>query len=111
MPSVACTGEPASSPANSPTCHCLARNQSGSRTCAWRERASVASRGCGSSRVQVVTDGISRASSTSTEARDVVVIDDELLSEGRRGRSRLEVEREVEGGQDLPHLREAREID
>ena len=119
---------PASSPANSPTCHWRARNHRGSRTCACSDRSSVASRGCGSRRVHEVTEGCricsdSRATEASTNApeamtsaelpdgADDAVIDHKLLRERGRGRGRLQVEREVQRRADLSDLGDAGQVD
>ena len=50
-------GDPESAPANSPTCHCRASSQSGSRTHADSESAMELARGLGSSRFQKVIEG------------------------------------------------------
>src|ERR1700692_1256555 len=73
----ALTGEPASSPRNSPTCHCRASIHSGSRTWACRLRCMAASRGSGSRRVQLVIEG--RATTNLTMSRNNTA---QLLREG-----------------------------
>src|SRR6266849_3912773 len=57
-PIVAWTGEPPSSPKNSPICHCRAKNHSGSRTWVCRLRCMDLSRCRGASLVHVVMEGI-----------------------------------------------------
>src|SRR5208283_6160878 len=76
--SVACTGDPASAPRNSPICHCRARIHKGSRICACKLRANDASRGCGSRRVQLEIDGLTIVAL----ATDLICID--RLRESRK---------------------------
>ena len=52
-------GDPPSRPSNSPSCHCRARNQAGSRTRAARPSATDGYRALGCSWFQYVIEGIS----------------------------------------------------
>lgn len=60
---LASTGEPASSPRNSPTCHCRVSIQSASRTSERSAREKSTARGRPSTRFHIVTVGKSRRSS------------------------------------------------
>src|ERR1700724_160427 len=105
-PIVACTGEPASSPANSPTCHCLARNHSGSRTCACNDRAMLPSRGRGSSLVQVVNEGAGLA--RAKVANDINGLHGKQVCRDCRS---FKIQGEIQRGQDLAHLLDAVKVD
>src|SRR6266849_2939863 len=106
-PRLACTGEPASSPRNSPTCHWRARSQTGSRICAWRLRCMEPSRGSGSRRVQVVIEGVALSlAATDRSCTDRLLYKGKIRGDG----GALHVQREIESGQNLADLLDAVEI-
>jgi hypothetical protein len=86
------TGEPASSPRNSPSCHCRVSIHSASRTCARKARSNLSARGRPSSLFQTVIPGA--VFSTMTDAR-LEVINFPAISPLRQRRRHLVVERQI----------------